>query len=415
MTEDHKLNKVNILIQQHKYDEAERIIKDLLSFEPNNVYLLSLFAEVNLQLNQINIAENVIKNAIGIAPEEPHLFYIKSRIEAHKKLFEEAEFSIKQAIALNPFDADYFAMLAHYKLTAKSFQEALDIANKALEIDPENVFAINTRSTALIKLNKSDEAFNTIEGALRQDPNNSYTHANYGWGLLEKGNPKKALEHFKESLKNDPNSSYAQSGMIEALKATNPIYRLFLKYSFWMSNLTSKYQWAMLIGFYFSFKILSNIAINNEALQPFLTPIIILLAVVAFSTWVIQPISNLFLRFNKYGNVLLSKKEKISSSFVAASVAFAALGLILYMIFREERFLSIVVVGLAMMLPLSVMFSPSKYKYVLMIYTILLASIGVLSIFIALYTGNLTNGLFGFFLLAFFIFQWVGNFLIMQK
>ena len=123
---------------------------------------------------------------------------------------------------------------------------------------------------------------------------------------------KKALEHFKEALTNDPTFKYAQAGMMQALKATNPIYRLFLKYSFWMNNLTAKYQWGVIIGFYLGFKALKTIARNNEALQPYLTPLIIALALVAFSTWVIAPISNLFLRFNKYGQLLLDKKEKMS-------------------------------------------------------------------------------------------------------
>src|SRR5690606_13738189 len=125
--------------------------------------------------------------------------------------------------------------------------------------------------------------------------------------------------HFKESLKNDPNFDYAQYGMMEALKATNPIYKLFLKYAFWMNNLTSKYQWAVIIGFYIGFRIIRSISENNEALQPFLTPLIIILALVAFSTWVITPIGNFFLRFNAYGKFLLDKDEKMSSNFVAAS------------------------------------------------------------------------------------------------
>ena len=66
----------------------------------------------------------------------------------------------------------------------------------------------------------------------------------------------KALEHFKESLSKDPNFEFAQVGLLEAIKATNPIYRLFLKYAFAMSKLTAKYQWAVIIGFYLLFKLL---------------------------------------------------------------------------------------------------------------------------------------------------------------
>lgn len=413
--EDRRIEKVNILIGQQKYEEAERILKDLLSSDANNIYLLTLFAEVNLQQDKFDVAEKIIQNAITLAPDEAHLFYVKSRVEANQGNLDLAEKSALQAVAFDPYDADYFAMLAHLKLLKKQFKEGLEIANKALEIDAENILAINCRSTALIKLNKSEEAFTTIEGALREDPNNAYTHANYGWGLLENGNPKKALEHFKESLKNDPNSEYAQSGMVEAIKATNPIYKMFLKYSFWMHNLTSKYQWGVIVGFYFGFKFLRVLASNNKALEPFLMPIIILLAVIAFSTWVIQPISNLFLRFNKYGNILLNKDEKLSSNFVAGSLLFSIVGIVFLLILGEEKYLSIVFFGLAMMLPLSVMFSPAKSKNTLVIYTISMAIIGLSAIGIALNNGVLMNGFSLLFMLAFFGFQWFANYLTIEK
>ncbi|MDP1879349.1 MAG: tetratricopeptide repeat protein, partial [Parachlamydiaceae bacterium] len=323
--------------------------------------------------------------------------------------------NINQAIELDSYDADYFALLANIKLGRKQFEEALKTANEALEIDAENLLALNTRSTALNKLNRSEESFKTIEGALREDPNNAYTHANYGWGLLEKGDHKKALEHFKEALTNDPTFEYAQSGMLVALKATNPIYRIFLKYSFFMSNLTAKYQWGVIIGFYLSFRALKTIAQNNEALQPYLIPLIIAIAFIAFSTWIISPISNLFLRFNKYGQLLLHRKEKMSSNFVAISLGVFVVGLLLYIAFSDEKMLTIAVFGFAMMLPLGKIFSPSKNKYGLLIYTIALALVGLIAIGLTFSTGEMFNLMTVVFVFGFVLFQWVANYMLIRE
>jgi len=414
MTDD-RLSKVEILIQQKKFDEADRILKDLLSQDSTNIYFLSLLAEVNLQQDKFDTARTIIDNAIGLSPDSPHLFYTKSRIAIQQNNFDEAEKNVRQSIALDPNDADYFALLANIKLGRKQYEEALQLANKALEIDAENLLGLNTRSTALLKLNRSAESFNTIEGALREDPNNAYTHANYGWGLLEKGNHKKALEHFKEALKNDPNFTYAQSGMLEALKANNIIYKLFLKYAFWIGNLTSKYQWVVIIGFYVGFRALKSIASNNETLQPYLTPLIIALALIAFSTWVITPISNLFLRFNPYGKFLLDKNEIMSSNFVAASFAIFVLGLILFLATSNEKFLTILIFGFAMMLPFSVMFSPSKFKYSLLIYAIVMTVIGIAAIGLAFSTGEIFNVMTPIFVIGFVAFQWIANYLLIKE
>ena len=415
MIEDHRLSKVEILIQQDKFSEAEKILSNLLSEDPNNIHFLSLLAEVNLQQDKFDNANQIIDNAIGLSPDTPHLFFIKSRIAIQQGTLAQAEELINQAIESDARNADYFALLANIKLARKQFTEALDNADKALEIDSENIVGLNVRSSALNKLNRTEEAFDTIEGALREDPNNAFTHANYGWGLLEKGNHKKALEHFKEALTSDPTFAYAQAGMMEALKAKNPLYRMFLKYSFWMGNLTAKYQWGVIIGFFLGFRVLRSMARNNEALQPYLTPLIILLALFAFSTWVINPISNLFLRFNKYGQLLLNKKEKMSSNFVAASLSAFVAGLLLYFILSDERFLAIAVFGFAMMVPFSVMFSRSKYKNSMLIYTIVLAVTGIAAIGITFTSDNMFNVMTSIFIIGFVVFQWVANYLMIKE
>jgi len=415
MLDDNRLSKVGILIQQKKFAEAERILKDLLAEDSNDIQYLTLLAEVNLQQDKFDIARTIIDSAIGLSPDSPHLYYIKSRIAIHQDNYDEAEENIKRSIELDPYDADYFAMLSNFKLSRKKYEEALEIANEALEIDAENILALNTRSTSLLKLNRKEESFETIEGALREDPNNAYTHANFGWGLLEKGDHKKALQHFRESLKSNPNFEFAQAGMLEALKASNPLYRLFLKYSFWMSNLTSRYQWGVIIGFYVGFRVLRAIASSSESLRPYLTPLIIALALIAFSTWVMKPISNLFLRFNPYGQLLLKKSEKISSNFVAGSLATFFLGALLYFIFSDEKFLTIAVFGFTMMLPFSVMFSPSKYKNTFLIYSIAMTVIGLIAIGLTFATGELFNIASGVFILGFVAFQWLANFFLIRE
>ncbi|GAO29651.1 tetratricopeptide repeat protein [Geofilum rubicundum] len=415
MAEDNRLVKVEIFIQQNRFLEAEKVLSDLLSENPNDTQYLSLLAEVNLQQGKLDNAHVIINSAIGLSPDAPHLFYIKSRIAIQQGTLGEAEKFIHQAIDLDPYDADYFALLASIQLGRKRFNEALETANRALEIEAEHLLALNTRSTALNKLKRSEESFDTIEGALREDPNNAYTHANYGWGLLEKGDHKKSLEHFKEALKKDPTFEYAQAGMLEALKAANPVYRLFLKYAFWMSNLTSRYQWGVIIGFYIVIRVLNAVARNNEGLQPYLTPVIIGLALIAFSTWVIAPISNLFLRFNKYGQLLLDKKEKLSSNYVAASFGLFVAGLLAYFSLSDARFLPIAIFGFAMMVPFSAMFSPSKYKNALLIYAVVMAVVGLMAIGLTFATGDIFNTMTLVFVVGFVGFQWVANFLLIKE
>lgn len=413
MTE-YSLSKVGILIQQKKYDAAEKILRQLLAQEPTNIHYLALLAELNLQQDRIDKAESIIDDAIGLSPDTAHLYFIKSRIDIQKDKYDDAEKSIQEAITLDPYTADFFAWLANIKLARKQYEESLRMANQALSIDPEDLLALNVRSTVLLKLNKKEESFQTIEGALRQDPNNAYTHTNYGWGLLEKGDHKKALKHFKEALKNNPNYDYAQKGMMEALKAKYLIYRLFLRYAFWIGNLSAKYQWGVILGLYFGTRALNMLADSYPALEPYLLPVIILLVIFAFSTWVIRPLSNLFLRFNAYGKFLLGKQEKISSNFVAVSLTVFLTGLSLYLFIPDLRYLLVAAYGFAMMVPLGMMFTPAKFN-AFMIYTIAMAVIGLAALAAAFALSPAFTILGWTFIGGFIAFQWLANFLIIRS
>ena len=411
---DQLIVRAQILLQQKKYDEASQLLGDILRQDPANIHVLAMLSEVKLHLDQRREAEDLINSAIGLAPDESVLYYIKARIVYQLERYDEAERLLQHAIVLDPQDAAYFSLLASIKLERKQFDEGLRLADKALELDPENVLALNARSTALLKLDRKDDAFRTIEGALAEDPNNAYTHSNYGWGLLEKGDHNKALSHFREALRNDPNFRYAQAGMMEALKARYWFYRVFLKYVFWISNLTAKYQWGVILGLYFGTRLLSSVAERNPTLQPFLTPVIVVLALIAFSTWVITPLSNLFLRLNPFGKHLLDQKEIQSSNFVGISLLLFVAGLAGYLFTGAAPWLALAGYGFAMMVPFSAMFTPAKYNS-LTIYAGAMAVIGALAVLTSFATGELVNGFSSIFLIGFIAFQWIVNFVKIRR
>jgi tetratricopeptide (TPR) repeat protein len=413
--EEFVLSKVEVLLEQKKYAEAKNMLADLLRQDPNNPQYLTLLAELNLQLDDYAVAETLINQAIVQQPDNPHLFYVKSRIASLQNKFTDAETNIQQAIQLDPYDADYFAMAANFKLAKKDFEGALEQANQALAIDAENLLALNMRSTALTKLGRKDESFETIAYALRDDPNNSYTHSNFGWGLLEQGNHKKALEHFRIALKNDPSSEHAQSGMLEAIKATNPVYRAYLKYAFWIGNLQGKLQWGFIIGFYVTQKILKSLAENNPALSPYITPILIVLVLFAFSTWIINPVSNLLLRFHKFGRYLLDTHETKNANLIAICAATTLLSTLLFLIFKENGFIALAVFGFSMMLPSANFFSTLRYKNVLKVATLIIALFGSLAVVSTFVNGDLFSAFAGIYAVLFIVYQFVANKLIIDE
>lgn len=409
------ISRVEVLLNQRRFKEAEELIQEGISIDPNHPHLIILSADLSYLQEDYARSLELIHMAMAFAADEPYLHYLKSRSLVALDRYSDAEKSIEQAIHLDADQADYFAFWAYIKLDRKQFEEALNLANKALEIDSENLLGRNSRSTALLKLNRNEESSETIEEALNEDPDNVFTHSNYGWNLLEQGKHQEALRHFNEALQLDPNFELAQEGMKEAIKAKYVVYRWFLKYKFWMSNMTAKYQWGFVIGFYLLYRGLALFAENNPAYSVFVTPILILYLIFALSSWVMTPISNLFLRFNPYGKHLLKPYQKMSSNFVAGSVLLCLIGLLLYATGQGFFWILVALYGFSMMIPLSVMFNPSKRKVLLMSYSIGLGVVGILALIQILLTQELFTSMANLYVWGFFIYQFTVNYLLVRE
>jgi tetratricopeptide (TPR) repeat protein len=411
----HLIQRALLLLQQQKYKEAENILRALFAEHPTDTQIMGLLCEVKINQEQYEEAMSLVNNAIGIQPDDDRLFYSRARIFLQTGNLNEAVRDLQQSIALDPFDPDYPALLALVKINHKDYEAALQLADSALELNPQHLNALNARSKALLKLDRKDESFQTIEGALREDPDNAFTHANYGWGLLEKGSNKQALHHFSEALRKEPNLEYAQSGMAEALKSRYFIYRGYLKFSFWMGNLQSKYQWGFIIGFYFLFQVVKAVSRANPTLQPFLIPVIVLLVLFALSTWLMKPLGNLFLRLNRYGRHLLTKEEKYASNLVGFFILTGIAGLLVFLLSGQIAGILLIVFGITMTIPASVAFSSTSKRYVLKAYAGLLAMLGLTGIVMAFTGFEIFNVVVIAYLVGFFLFQWIANYLIFRE
>ncbi|MBN1118410.1 MAG: tetratricopeptide repeat protein [Bacteroidales bacterium] len=415
--ENNILSRAHVLVEQKRYEDAEREIRNYLATDPQSSEAFKLLAIVFLETKRPDEAETVLRNTLNSEPNDDFIYYLLGRVSLVRKELNEASKLLNQAVALNPMNADYYGVLSSIKEMQKEFKAMLNLAEEGLSIDPENLLCLNNRSTALIKLGRKEEAFQTADKTLELDPENPMTHANYGWTHLEKGDHKKALEHFMESLRIDPNSQYAQVGMMQALKAKYLIYRMFLKYAFWMSNMKGKMQWLVIIGFLVIIRLFRWLAAEMPETRLVFVPVIALYILFAISTWVIGPLSNLFLRFNFYGKYLLSQLEKLAASFTGVSLLIGFTGVILYLVLKQEAYLALAAFGIIMMIPLGSMFSSNtkKGKTIFIAYTATMFILGAFALAISFKTGIAINGLSFIFILMFVGFQFLANFLLIRE
>ncbi len=352
------IQRATLLIQHKRYQDAEHELRQALAADPNEPYALALMGLCRMEAGAGEEALTFLKQSIGQQPDNPYFLFLIGLVYNGMEKYTEAEKFIGSAIAYDPNQAEYFGAMATIKLQQKAWEDGLTFANRGLQVDPENLTCLNTRATALLKLNRKEESFDTIKEALQNDPHNSNTHANYGWGMLERGDHNKALESFREALKLDPENSYAKAGLVEALKARYWFYRMWLKYVFWISNLSAKYQWFFIIGIYVGIRILNYLADTNPSIEPFARPIVYLYAAFALSTWVVEPLSNLFLRLNVYGRFALTRDDIRASNFTGLGLLVLLGGLLAWLFTGAGYFGLVAILGFGMMVMLGSMFKP---------------------------------------------------------
>jgi len=321
-----------ILFQQRRYADAERELRSALGQQPHDGRLHAVLALTLAHQERFADASTEADQAVGLQPDMPFAHFVRGLILLMRHRHNEAEAPAAQAVALDPYDAEFHWLLGSVKFEQRKYDAALESADLGLSIDPEHAGCINLRAMTLVKLGRKAEAGAAIDAALAKDPENAHTHANRGWTLLHQGDHRKALEHFREALRLEPELEWARAGIVEALKAKNPVYRAMLRYFLWMSNLSPGAQWGIIIGGYVGFRVLGGIARDNPQAAPYIRPLIIAYVIFAIMSWLADPLFNLMLRLSKFGRYALSKKQTWASNvlgvLIAGSAASALTGLV---------------------------------------------------------------------------------------
>ena len=335
-----------------------------------------------------------INRAIAADPDDDYVYYLKSRIYIAEGSLKKAEKEIDTAIAMNPQRPDYYGVKATVKLDKNDPEEAIRLAEKGLEADPENLLCNNVLSMAHSRTGRKDDAIERIEHMLSGDPENAFTHANAGFHYLRQGNIPKAKEHFSVALQIDPNQEYAKSGMAEAIKSTNFLYRKLLQFAFWIERIGNKNKWIMYIGIIILIRII-----------PILVPFYL---VFILWTWFTPPIANILLYFDKYGRYLLDEQERHLTR-INMGLLVTSLGSLIASFFMGLDFLGLSFAFFVTMLPVYHLHDEKKgKKFLLGGFAVLFLGLGIAAWFTGFVLGHQASALiWGALLLLSVLYTWV--------
>ena len=337
------LERAQLLLQQSRPADAEREALLALTVAPDqplaHAYLALSRSDQNRPLEAIDSA----RTAVGFAPDSAFFHYVYAIVLHRADREAEARNEINEAIRIDPETASHFSLLASIELAERRWPAALEAAERGLALDPQDVSCANLRSMALVRMGRKEEALEAVDFALAREPHNALSHANQGWNYLHRNNPSAAQTHFREALRLNPQLEYARFGMLEAMKARNPVYRGMLAYFLWMGRQSRKLQGVFIVVTYFGANGMSGFASKHPESSKFIWPLLIAFYVFTYLTWTAGTMFNLLLRFNRFGRYVLSRDERVATNWFAACLVGVAAGIGFWIAGREEGLLAAVI------------------------------------------------------------------------
>ena len=375
-----------LLLDQGRHDLAEKELREHLSAAPDDAIGHALLSLALVELQRFPEAEAEAKAAIALDPGESFTHYARSRVMLARRAYKDAVTAAQETVRLDPDEPRGYQVLAGAYLGLRQWQQALAVTDAGLAIAPEHETLLTIRGHVLRQLGRGTESEHAFEGALRRDPSNSFAHASRGLGLLHEGRMTEALEAYREALRLDPTNEMARSGLVEALKARNPLYAWLLRAMLLLGRLSGRASFVLYIGFFLIQRTGRELVRRDPSLLPIFVPLVGVYLLFVWLTFAAGPLFNLILRLDPLGRHALSEEQRLESSIVGPLVAVGAPAAILAIVTGAPLPATIAITALGLVVPISSTFTCDAGwpRTVMALVTILVGLLGALGIAFAL-------------------------------
>lgn len=174
------------------------------------VAALILWGNILLDQHKFDEAINKYSKAIALAPNEDHAYYDWGVALYNQHLYEEAIGKFSKATELNRGFAAAYKSWGDALDELKRYSEADTKYRRAADLDPnQSQFLLyNNWGMVLSKQGRYEEAFAKFRKATELDPKDVGPYANWGHALFEQGKYGEGASKFSEAAAIDPNVSY---------------------------------------------------------------------------------------------------------------------------------------------------------------------------------------------------------------
>ena len=305
--------------------EALEQLDHLIREEPYHGPAHALRALIHAGQDRLDQAAEDARTAKRLAPDHPFVLYVAGAVALQQGAVLEAIRAAQEAQQLDPSYADAVLLEARARAVAGQWARVILLADRVVEQEPEN-----EEAAVLAALARGVERDGVLDDAAWKSlaerfPLNPMARAGSGWTRIHAGQIRAARTEFEQALALDPSLPWAKRGLALALKASNPVYALLLRFFLWFGALPTRTRTYLLIGGVLAYNFLRRTARAEPELKPFITPLLIAYVGFVLLSWLADPLLNLVLIARPEGRRLLTADEKRGALLVAGCLILAAL------------------------------------------------------------------------------------------
>jgi tetratricopeptide (TPR) repeat protein len=193
-----------LLFQMKRYQEAEILLQQCLSIDPQHASTHALLAinYANMQQGELAIAS--AKKAIELAPDESYNHYALACAYRYHGLITRSERAITVAIGMNPEIPEYFGVQAENFIVQRQYTKALDALKIGLKLDPQHIYCLELKLKVFIHLRLYVDAEQIADLLLPLCPNDASIYRLVGDLYQRQNKNQQSIAAYQESLRLNP-------------------------------------------------------------------------------------------------------------------------------------------------------------------------------------------------------------------
>ncbi len=219
--------------KEKKYDDVIKNGEKLLKKKNNDAQLIFLLVLSLINLQKFEDAERYLKNLISFK-KTPELYYTYGNVQKKLKKYQDAIFSFNKAIELNPNFSEAYNNLGTTKKLINEREEAIICFKKSISLKKNNIEALINLATIYRENNNYEDLINIYNQILELDTKNIKTLYNLGTAYVFLGDNSKAKHYFERVFEIDKSHIASLRNYINITKIdkNNKIFQYLSKINF---------------------------------------------------------------------------------------------------------------------------------------------------------------------------------------